>query len=235
MMVKIGNFFFRYRNGLFPLAFGALIFDQSRMWDNDLAAALIGFLVALSGQVLRALTIGLVYIVRGGRNRNVYADRLVTQGMFAHSRNPLYLGNLLIIAGVAIAANSTLFLCIGLPFFLFAYRCIIAAEENYLENKFGQEFVEYCQRVNRFIPDFSGFRNTLEETEFQWKRLISADYGTIFYWVAGIICVFGQNVWLRPDSDTNWQIISVLGSLIVVLILAYATARYMKKSGRLAH
>ena len=235
MMVKVGNFFFRYRNGLFPLAFGALLFDQSRMWNNDLAAALIGFIVAMSGQVLRALAIGLVYVIRGGKNRQVYAERLVTQGMFAHCRNPLYLGNLLIIAGVAIAANSILFLAVGLPFFLFAYRCIVAAEENFLEGKFGQEYVEYCKRVNRIIPDFSGFRNTLQGTKFVWKRLVSADYGTIFYWAAGIVCVFGQNVWLHEGYDTGRQIISALGVLLVLLIFAYVTARYMKKSGKLAH
>jgi protein-S-isoprenylcysteine O-methyltransferase Ste14 len=235
MMVKVGNFLFRYRNGLFPLAFGMLIFDQSRMWNNDLAAALAGFCVALSGEVLRALAIGLVYVIRGGKNRTVYAEKLVTQGMFAHSRNPLYLGNLLIIAGVAIAANSIFFLTIGLPFFLFAYLAIIAAEENYLEGKFGQEFVEYRTRVNRIMPDFSGFRETLQGTEFKWKRLVSADYGTIFYWAAGIICILGKNVWLHTGYDTGSEIITALGVLLVLLIFAYFTARYMKKSGKLAH
>jgi protein-S-isoprenylcysteine O-methyltransferase Ste14 len=235
MMVKIGNFLFRYRNGLFPLAYGLLVFDQSRMWNNDLAAALTGFIVAMSGQVLRALAIGLVYIIRGGRNRKLYAENLVSQGIFAHCRNPLYLGNFLIIAGVAIAANSILFLAIGLPFFLFAYVSLIAAEENFLQAKFGREYVEYCKRVNRIIPDFSGFRNTLQETEFKWKRLISADYGTIFYWSAGIICLLGKNVWLHAGYDAGRQIISVMGALLVLLIFAYAAARYLKKSGKLAH
>jgi len=234
-MVKVGNFLFRYRNGLFPLAYCVLLFDQSRMWNNDLAVALIGFMVAMSGQVMRALAIGLVYITRGGRNRRLYAASLVTQGIFAHCRNPLYLGNFLIIAGVAIASNSVLFLAIGLPFFLFAYLCIIAAEENFLEGKFGPEYSEYCKRVNRFIPDFSGFQETLQSTRFIWKRLIAADYGTIFYWSAGIICILGKNVWLHAGYDAGRQMISVLGVLLVSLILAYATARYMKKSGKLAH
>ena len=45
------------------------------------------------------LTIGYEYIVRGGRQGKVYAEDLVQGGVFAHSRNPLYLGNLLIIVG----------------------------------------------------------------------------------------------------------------------------------------
>ncbi len=235
MMVKIGNFLFHYRNGLFPLAFCVILLDQSRMWNNDLMAAMIGFIVAMSGQVMRALAIGLVYIKRGGMNRRLYAESLVTQGIFAHSRNPLYLGNFLIITGVAIASNSILFLTIGLPFFLFAYLCIIAAEENFLEGKFGPEYCEYCKRVNRIIPDFSGIRDTLQGTRFIWKRLISADYGTIFYWSAGIVCILGKNVWLHAGYDAGRQTISVLGVILGILVFSYATARYMKKSGKLAH
>jgi protein-S-isoprenylcysteine O-methyltransferase Ste14 len=233
MMIKIGNFLFQYRNGLFPLAYGILLLDQSRMWNNDLVAALVGFMVAMSGQVVRAVTIGLVYIIRGGRNRQVYADSLVTEGVFNHCRNPLYLGNFLMIAGVAIAANSVLFLAIGLPFFLFAYFCIIAAEENYLGGKFGQEYVEYCKRVNRFIPNFSGIRNTLQGMEFNWKRLIAKDYGTILYWSAGIICIAAKNVWLHTGYDAGRQIIWALGLSLIPLLIAYAIARYMKKSGRI--
>lgn len=235
MMVKIGNFLFRYRNALFPLAYCLLLIDQSRIWNNDLAAALIGLVVALSGQVMRALAIGLVYIIRGGRNRKLYAEGLVTRGIFAHCRNPLYLGNFLIIAGVAIAANSILFLAVGLPLFLFAYLCIIAAEENFLQGKFGQEYAEYCNRVNRIIPDFSGIGNTFQETEFMWKRLISADYGTFFYWSAGIVCIFGKNVWLHTGFEAARQTISTLGLLLLLLASAYAAARYLKKSGKLAH
>src|SRR5678815_5444661 len=72
--------------------------------------ALAGLLIALSGQVLRAVTIGLEYIIRGGRNRQVYAEKLVTGGMFAHCRNPLYVGNFLVLVGLGVASCSALFL-----------------------------------------------------------------------------------------------------------------------------
>ena len=233
MMVRIGNFLFRYRNGLFPIAFVILLTDQSRMWSNDLAAALAGFIIAMSGQIMRALTIGLVYIVRGGRKRSLYADALVTQGIFAHCRNPLYLGNLLIVAGVAVAANSILFLTVGLPFFIFAYLSIIAAEENFMETRFGPEYAAYCKRVNRLIPNLSGIGKTLQGTRFRWKRLISADYGTIFYWSAGIVCILGKNVLLHNGYDAGRESLRALGVSLLLLTLLYAIARYMKKSGRL--
>ena len=66
----------------------------------------IGILVSLLGQSLRVLVIGLVYITRGGQNRQVWANALVDTGMFAHSRNPLYLANLLLFLGLAIVHNG---------------------------------------------------------------------------------------------------------------------------------
>src|SRR5208282_5943486 len=156
IMVRIGNFFFHYRNGLFPLVYLLLIFKSPGLFPDFRTALAIGLAVTVLGQFLRAITIGLEYIIRGGRNRQVYAEKLVTGGIFTHCRNPLYVGNLLIILGVGGASNSHLFMCIGFPFFLFAYRAIVAAEENFLRNKFGAEFDEYCARVNRFLPNFSG-------------------------------------------------------------------------------
>src|SRR6266498_3883692 len=151
MMIKIGNILFHHRNGLFPLAYTLLIFKSQPVFQDYEIAALLGFLVGAIGQLLRAVTIGLEYIIRGGRHRQVYAEKLVQGGVFAHCRNPLYLGNFLILLGVGVASNSTLFLAVGIPFFAVAYWAIIAAEENYLRRKFGTEFDDYCARVNRLI------------------------------------------------------------------------------------
>src|SRR5437899_1530476 len=128
-MVKIGNFLFRYRNGLFPLAYILLFFKSPPLIADYRLALVLGVGVAVFGQLIRAVTIGLEYIVRGGRNRQVYAEELVQGGIFAHCRNPLYVGNYLILVGVGLASNSALFIGIGLPFFFFAYWAIIAAEE----------------------------------------------------------------------------------------------------------
>jgi protein-S-isoprenylcysteine O-methyltransferase Ste14 len=161
MMVRIGNFLFHYRNGIFPLVYAVLVFRSPPLFPDYRAAALLGFLVAFLGQLLRALTICLDYIIRGGRNRQVYAERLVQGGIFVHCRNPLYVGNFTILFGVGLASNSILFMSVAIPFLAFSYWAIIAAEENYLRNKFGNEFDDYCARVNRLLPNFSGITLTL--------------------------------------------------------------------------
>ena len=232
-MVKIGNFLFHYRNGIFPLVYAVLLLKSRPLFPDYRVAALLGFLVALSGQLLRALTICLEYIIRGGRNRQVYAEELVQGGIFVHCRNPLYLGNFVILLGVGLASNSIWFMGAALPFFAFAYWAIIAAEENYLRNKFGKEFDDYCARVNRLLPNFSGITLTLSRTRFNWRRLITAEYGSTFVWLAAMILVTLKNVWLSGEYLTNRQLVSALWILLGLVTLAYGTARYLKKSGRL--
>ena len=233
MMVRIGNFFFHYRNGLFPLLYILIFLNGPAAFPDHRLAFLIGVLVALFGQILRGVTVGLDYIVRGGRNRQVYADRLVHGGLFAHCRNPLYVGNYLILVGVGIASNSLLFLAIGLPFFLFAYWAIIAAEEAFLRGKFGADFTEYCRRVNRLLPNFSGLSKTLEGMRFNWRRLISAEYGSAYIWMAAIILASLKNLWFGGGYDIHKLPVQALWFSLVLVSLAYAVARYLKKRGML--
>jgi protein-S-isoprenylcysteine O-methyltransferase Ste14 len=232
-MIAIGNFLFRYRNGLFPLVYGLLVFKSRPLISDYAVAVLIGVLVAGTGQLLRALTIGLEYIVRGGRDRRVYADHLVQGGVFAHCRNPLYVGNFLILLGLGLASNSVVFLSIAIPFFTFAYWAIIAAEENYLRNKFGAEFDDYCARVNRIVPDFSGFGQTIAGMHFNWRRLITAEYGSAYIWMAGITLVTLKNVWQTDSYQPGLPSVLTLCTLFFAITLSYALARFLKKTGRL--
>ncbi|TVM03104.1 MAG: S-isoprenylcysteine methyltransferase [Candidatus Brocadia sp. WS118] len=233
MIDKAGNFFFRYRNALFPLAFVMLFFEGTwPLFDNHLAEMweiVIGAIIALSGQTLRSLTIGLAYIKRGGKKKQVYAEALVQGGIFAHCRNPLYLGNILIILGVGIAGNSLLFVLFGIPFLLFAYLAIIHAEENYLGKKFGQEFEDYCKRVNRIIPSFSGIGNTIKSMEFKWNRLVVKEYATPFVWITGLTFLIMKDTYLDYGYDASKYTLWPLSILSMVITCAFFVAWYLKK------
>ena len=232
MIVQLGNFLFRYRNILIPIALASLLLEGRRIFANDLLAALIGGVVVFVGMSLRALTIGLAYIVRGGKNRQVYAETLVQEGMFAHCRNPLYLGNFVFVLGAGIAVNSFYFVVIAVPFFLFLYLAIIQAEEKFLVQKFGQDYIEYCNRVNRLIPNLSGFSQTLKGMEFKWRRLIVKEYGSIAI-AAGIILLVLKNLLVHDGYQANQNAIWTLMGLFLCLTVMYAVARYLKKSQRL--
>jgi protein-S-isoprenylcysteine O-methyltransferase Ste14 len=233
MMVRIGNFLFQYRNGLFPLVYALLLFRSQPLMDDYRIAAILGAVVACGGQLLRAATIGLQYIIRGGRNRKIYAENLVQGGIFAHCRNPLYLGNFAILAGVGLASNSVLFVSAALPFFLFAYAAIILAEENFLRHKFGWDFEEYCARVPRLVPNLRGLGWTLRGMNFNWRRLITAEYGTTYIWLVAVIGVTLKNAWFRGDLERVPLLERCLWSALVLVNLGYALARFAKKTGLL--
>jgi len=56
----------------------------------------------------------------------VYAEALVRGGVFAHCRNPLYLGNVLIVIGLALVIHAFAFYLIAIPALVFVYACVIA-------------------------------------------------------------------------------------------------------------
>jgi len=233
MMVQLGNFLFRVRNGLFPLAYLLLLVQGRPVSDQDWLMAALGFLVALVGQAIRVVTIGLAYIIRGGRNRRVYAEELVTTGIFAHCRNPLYLGNYIILVGVAIAGNGWLFILLGLPAFLLFYRAIIAAEENFLRHKFGAAYDDYCARVNRLLPRLSGLRETVRSMEFRWSRVIVKEYGSAYAWLLGVQVVLLKHRWDRLGYPAVQTEALALGAGILLVTILYFWARYLKHSGTL--
>jgi protein-S-isoprenylcysteine O-methyltransferase Ste14 len=235
-MEKLGNVIFKYRNIIFPVFFILLVFGTRPAfgWEHlEKLGYPIGLAIALTGQTVRALTIGLDYIIRGGRNKKVYAETLVKNGMFAHCRNPLYLGNILIFIGLGIFANSILFYCIGIPLFIFMYMAIIKAEENYLTNKFGEEYIEYCKNVNRFIPNLSGIRKTMGSITFNWRRLIVKEYGTIYIWIICMILLIMKNQYAQYNHEDSETVVFILFLLSIFVTFLYVVARYLKKSKRL--
>ena len=78
-------------------------------------------------------------------------SELTITGPYAHVRNPLYLGSILIAAGFAVALMSLPFAIALAVFFLLIYVPVIASEEAFLRDTF-LEFEWYCARVPRLIP-----------------------------------------------------------------------------------
>ena len=64
-MVKIGNLFFRTRNFIFPIFYLFLFIPSSQLVVNYKIIAIIGISITIIGQLIRMVTIGLVYVIRG--------------------------------------------------------------------------------------------------------------------------------------------------------------------------
>lgn len=232
---RSGDFFFRWRNIVFPLVLATLflVFRPCPFLGEpaqDVWLDLAGLAVALSGQAFRIWVIGLAYIKRGGLNKQVYAERLVTEGMFRLCRNPLYVGNALILAGLLLVFNNpAVYLLAGL-FFGWAYAAIVAAEEAFLAGKFGAEYDAYCARAPRWVPDFRRFAEAHEDMEFNWRRPVLKDYGSAVGWMAAMIALFA---WERALWGEGGLHPAPYVAAVLVLIVAAALVRWLKKTKRL--
>ena len=90
--------------------------------------------------------------LRGYAAGYVKKNRELTQtGPYAYTRNPLYLGSILIAAGFAVALLSLTVAAMLVAMFLIIYVPVIASEERFLRSNFA-DFDAYCRRVPRLIP-----------------------------------------------------------------------------------
>jgi protein-S-isoprenylcysteine O-methyltransferase Ste14 len=197
----------------------------------DMYLDIIGIVIASAGQLLRTCVIGFAYIKRGGKQKKVYAETLVQEGFFAHCRNPLYVGNVLMLIGLIIIHNGILMYAVCLPFFLFLYWSITIAEENYLRGKFGQVYDDYTKRVPRFLISFKGLSQTLKGMQYDWKKVIRKEYGTTFVLVTTMMALL---VWERITADGLEATRGYLHLMLIlwgITILAYFAARIAKKTG----
>jgi protein-S-isoprenylcysteine O-methyltransferase Ste14 len=240
LLIQCGSFFFRTRNGLFPLVLLLLFAGFRPVYPRgserlDNWPDLLGITVALIGQILRAAVIGYAYIKRGGKNRQVYAETLVTEGFFRHSRNPLYAGNLLVLLGLFLIHGNPWVYALGMLFFLFAYSAIVAAEEAYLRGKFGAEYDDYCRRVNRWLPDFRGLRGTTRGMRFNWQRVVTKEYGSTCAWCAGALLLLAYDTLTYFDYRQRQPFLTLLGILLALVMVAWGVIRWLKKRGRLSN
>jgi protein-S-isoprenylcysteine O-methyltransferase Ste14 len=87
----------------------------------------------------------------GGPGMDTPPQRLVTSGPFSLCRNPMYLGHLIFLAGLALSLQSWLGAAIAVGTALwFQFR--VLRDERRLAERFGEPYLQYCSRVKRWIP-----------------------------------------------------------------------------------
>jgi protein-S-isoprenylcysteine O-methyltransferase Ste14 len=149
-------------------AFALLYFWLARPTWRSLG---IGAVLIAPGLLIRALASGHV-------RKN---EALATSGPYAYTRNPLYLGSLLIGIGFAIGARSWWVGVVLIVMFFAIYMPVIRSEEAFLRERF-PEFEEYAKRVPRMLPRITsassdsdgGFSMELYLKHREWNALLGA-------------------------------------------------------------
>ena len=119
----------------------------------------VGLGLACLGEALRIWASGHIEKTR----------RLATGGPYAHSRNPLYVGSLLIALGVAVACASPWVVLAVAAYFLLFYPAVMREEAAFLAGKFPEEYATWAAEVPLFRPRLrpAGPR----ASRFEWARV----------------------------------------------------------------
>jgi len=123
-------------------------------------------------------------------------QELTTTGPYAHVRNPLYLGSILIAAGFAVALESWAVGVALAAMFVAIYVPVIASEERFLRSTF-PAFEDYCRRVPRLLPRLSAARMPGQDREgrfFLPLYLKHREYNALL----GAALLYAALLFLRP-------------------------------------
>ena len=236
--IAAGNFFFRYRNALFPVLFVcmALVGRPRLMFGDpqlDRLLGVCGIVIAMAGEAVRLITIGYEYIERGGKEGKVYASRLVRGGIYALTRNPMYLGNSLIAVGVAMLVGSPLVYLLVLPFFLFIYQALVAAEEAFLRKQFSAEYDRYCEQVPRWWPRLDQAGPALTGRRYNWRPATRQELSTLTGLFTGFILLPVVRTYFLWGLKAAKAMAPRAIVLELSLLAAYAFFAHLKKTRRL--
>ena len=240
---KQGAWLFKHRSYLplltVPILFFALKEARvlAQMFGDSASDFWEAFSIMLSlvGLLVRGITAG--YVPKGTSGRNTkwqVAETLNTTGMYSIVRNPLYLGNFIIIFGITLFIQSWWFaLLVWISFWLY-YERIIFTEEEFLRKKFNGQFTEWAAMTPAITPNFKNW--VKPTTHFSLKTALRREFSTFFAIVSTYFFLEITNNFLTKRKlleHRSWMIFFIAGFVVysVFLILKKKT-KLLNVAGR---
>ena len=170
---------------LLAILFRRFIFQN---WGDpylDVVLDFAGLVMIFKGFLLRITA-------RGHKEENSgYGRALVTNGPYAYTRNPMYLGTLLIGLGVILALFQLWVAAIYLTAYLTIYIYQIKKEEAWLLREFGKEYTDYCVTTPRFFPCICRLPGFIQSLGFKssWVKKERQSFLIVFCLVVAVEAV----------------------------------------------
>ncbi|MEC9106752.1 MAG: isoprenylcysteine carboxylmethyltransferase family protein [Candidatus Neomarinimicrobiota bacterium] len=188
--MKIANFLFKYRSYT-PIPLALYILINSNFQIQNL---IIGLTLIFIGELLRIWAVSYA----GGitRTTKVGAPSLCTTGPYSYTRNPLYIGNMIIYTGVVYVAGSyniLSMLIITWTFFIIQYYLIIKLEQNRLIEIFGKEYKAYMDNVPILFPRLSPWINKDKYVPMKLLNTLKTEKRTLQNIILLIIIIYFKN------------------------------------------
>lgn len=148
--------------------------------EYGFVAHIIGFLFIIT------CILGRIYstVFLGGYKANT----IISHGPFSVVRNPLYIFSFFGVLGLSVISNNYLIIAFAPISFILIYYPVVLREECFLKKHFGEEYIQYCKKVNRFIPNFKLY-SPKEQIVCSYKPLESAFLDSSI-WIVGAIIFY---------------------------------------------
>ena len=147
-----------------------LFFWQRWEWEYMSGVWSVGLLLLLSGTGLR------VWSQRYLKYRLREERALATGGPYATMRNPVYVGNVLILAGLCVLCELPWMIPLVCGWALLVYDCAIRFEEGRLMKHYGDAYTAYRQRTHRWWPRIPTADPSNPGTLASWLRAASVEW-----------------------------------------------------------
>src|SRR5262245_48460334 len=147
-----------------------------------------GVSLVVLGELVRLWAVRHIGVI--SRTRSDRLGPVVSSGPFAHVRNPLYLGNILLWVGFALSARL-LWLALLIAVLLgLEYHAIVRWEEELLQARRGDEYRAYAARVPRWIPAAGAQPFGGSAGVFSWSETLFSERGTLMAIAAGYLLLW---------------------------------------------
>jgi len=241
-MIIDGNYLFKYR-GQIPLIL--FILSIPIIWQNfdnniyesnlKLVFHISGVFISLLGLLLRYYTVGSTPDGTSGRNRNEQiAKYLNTRGAYSIIRHPLYLGNYFIWLGISIFSLSYILIIITTLLFVIHYERIVLVEEQFLVNKFKNQYEKFCKITPLLFPNFGNFKKP--KHTFSIKKILKQEYSSTFSTIISFLYLdFLTNIISSiKNSESIYMNNNIYVYILILTIISYVTLclKYFRKHTR---
>lgn len=167
--------------------------------DPIISYVFYGLFLLIIGESIRMYSVS--YAGGVTRTMNVGAPELCTSGPYSRTRNPLYIGNMLIYLGVVLISGgkylSTLFLIV-IIYFIFQYSMIISLEEEKLKKLFSNRYQEFCDNVPRIFPRLKPWKNINSKKPLSIKKVIKTEKRTLQNIFLILLLIFLKDYFIGP-------------------------------------
>lgn len=110
---------------------------------------ILGCIIIIAGIILWALA-----VIKSKITQEILDGHLVTEGVYSYVRHPIYSAFLFVSIGLILTSQNVLLFIFPIIYWLILTIAMIKTEEKWLKDKFGDEYEEYSNKVNRFFPSF---------------------------------------------------------------------------------